>query len=103
MIVWGVLVVVIFTASYFGPEIKQHFGSRYNEADRSIFVEGKAYVGGAGLDLAKKKYEYGNADDTGKAAIRAYVLTTYPQLDRTKLAPHIQTWLNSLENPQSNY
>lgn len=71
---------------FFAPNIYQHFGTRYADADREIFKSTATYNEGMLDDLAKYKYEYDTAeDDVERSAIASLVRNRFANFDQSKI------------------
>lgn len=82
---------------YFGPEIKQHFGTRYASADREIFENSKPFIHGSIENLNRLRMQYQMSDsDNHKNAIKTMVITQTATLDKTQLPNDLEQWINSL-------
>lgn len=95
----GVVFAILLVGScvYFGPEIKQHFGERYADADREIFENSKPFVHGSIENLARLKLQYELSDNQQhKDAIRAMVVTQTATLDKSQLPYELRVWVESL-------
>lgn len=90
------------TITYFGPEIREHFGTRYRTADRNIFENSGAYVRGSIENLNRLRMEYQMAEtENHRNAIRTMVLSQTGGLDTSLLPYDLQQWVNQMKgNPQ---
>lgn len=94
----GVLCTLILgSLIYFGPEIKQHFGTRYAEADREIFENSKPFIHGSIENLNRLRMQYQMAENENhRNAIKTMVVTQTATLDKTQLPYDLQQWINTL-------
>ena len=82
---------------YFGPDIKDHFGKRYADADREIFEKSKPFIHGSVENLARLKMQYELAENENhKKAIKNMVITQTATLDKSQLPSELQLWIQSL-------
>ena len=90
--------LVIFSGLiYFGPEIKEHFGTRYASADREIFENSKPFIHGSIENLNRLRMQYELAgSDNHRNAIKTMVVTQTATLDKTQIPYDLQTWIKSL-------
>lgn len=97
-IILSILSVLIFgLLIYFGPDIKQHFGTRYADADREIFENSKPYIHGTIENITRLKLQYELIDSQKhRAAIKQMVLTQVSTFDRNELPIELNNWINSL-------
>lgn len=86
---------------YFGPEIHQHFGKRYADADREIHQKSKSFVQGAIEHVQRLKLDYDSADnEQHRKAIRELVLVQAATIDLNQFPPHLQSWIEQLRREQ---
>lgn len=96
-LIGAVLVCLFSSCVYFGPEIREHFGTRYANADREIFENSKPYIHGSIENLARLRLQYETTENPNhRAAIKAMVRTQVANLDTNQLPYDLQTWINSL-------
>ena len=90
-------VLGIGVATYFGPDLRRHFGGRYADADREIHQQSLSMVRGTIDNVQRLKLEYAKAEGEGhRAAIREMVLVAVASIDETKLPPHLRSWVQEL-------
>lgn len=96
----GLAVLVFIVAvlgRYFGPDIYEHFGKRYANADREIFESSKPFIHGSIENLNRLRMQHQMAsNDNHRNAIKLMVVSQTATLDRTQLPYDLQTWINSL-------
>lgn len=91
------LLSLIGSCVYFGPELREHFGTRYADADREVFENSKPYIHGALANLTRLKLQYELSDNVQhKAAIKAMVMTEVSTLDAKHINPTLTNWIQSL-------
>jgi len=66
------------------------------EAEREVYVNTPSYILGKQDVLNKYRDEYLRAKDDRKVALRATILSEASTVDKTKLSPDLQTFINSL-------
>lgn len=82
---------------YFGPDIRQHFGTRYASADREIFENSKPFIHGTIENLNRLRMQYELAEsDQHKSAIKTMVVTQTATLDKAQIPYDLQQWIKSL-------
>tara|TARA_R110000851_G_scaffold44701_1_gene109712 strand:- start:543 stop:845 length:303 start_codon:yes stop_codon:yes gene_type:complete len=82
---------------YSGPEIREHFGTRYASADREIFENSKPFIHGQIENLSRLRLEYQTTENADhKSAIRLMVVTQTATLDKSQVPYDLQQWINSL-------
>lgn len=91
------MLVGLGTCTYYGPDIKKHFGVRYGNADREIFEETKSFVHGNIQNLNRLMLEYKTSEGQHKEAIRMMILTECSVIDMNKMPYTIQTFVNSIK------
>lgn len=96
--VFGVMgVLSLGFAVYFGPEIKQHFGTRFASADREIFENSKPFIHGSVENLNRLRLQYELTENQQhRAAIRNMVVSQTANLDKSQLPYNLQQWVESL-------
>ena len=94
----AILGVLVFLALiYFGPEIRQHFGTRYASADREIFENSKPFVHGSIENLNRLRMQYQMAEsDNHRNAIKTMVVSQTATLDKNRLPEDLKNWIESL-------
>ena len=91
------VIIVLGGLIYFGPDIKQHFGTRYASADREIFENSKPFIHGAIENLNRLRMQHELAEnDNHRKAIKTMVITQTATLDKTQLPYDLQQWVKSL-------
>ena len=92
-----VFAAVVAGAFYFGPELREHFGTRYASADREIFENSKPFIHGSIENLNRLRMQYQMSENTNhRSAIKTMVMTQTATLDKSQLPYDLQTWINSL-------
>lgn len=82
---------------YFGPDIKQYFGTRYASADREIFENSKPFIHGSVENLNRLRLEYQTAENQNhKDAIRLMVVSQTANLDLNQIPNDLKLWVKSL-------
>ena len=90
-------VLLLGALIFFAPNIKEHFGTRYANADREIFENSKPYVHGTIENLTRLKLQYELSDNAShKQAIKQMVLTQVSNFDRNQLPYELNNWINTL-------
>lgn len=92
-----IVLIGVGSCVYFGPNIKEHFGTRYGNADRKIFEQTQSHVHGTIANLSRLKLEYATASAGHKIALREMILTEVSTFDRSKLPYSLQVFVQSLE------
>jgi hypothetical protein len=96
-----VALALIVLAIVFGPNIHQHFGQRYADADRNIHQRSKSFVFGAIEHIQRLKIEYDKSINLKhKESIRQMVLLEASNVGIENLPPHLQQWILTLQNKQ---
>ena len=97
-IIFGVVTAIFFaTLIFFGPDIHQHFGTRYTDADRNIHQHSKSFLFGAVEHIQRLKIEYEKSDNNKhRESIRQMVLLEVSNVGIENLPPHLQSWVDSL-------
>lgn len=97
VIATATLIGGIVALIYFGPNLREHFGTRYADADREVFENSKPYIHGTIENLVRLKLEYETADnDSHRKAIKNLVLVQMANIDRNQVPYNINTWVDSL-------
>lgn len=98
ILIGALLFVGVGTLTYFGPDIKEYFGVRYQKADRAIFDQSKSQIKGTIQNLRKLQYEYETSDNEAhKKAIRQMILDEYYQMKyRNELPDRLIRFINNL-------
>jgi len=92
-----IVVLVLSSLIYFGPNIKEHFGKRYASADREIFESSKPFIHGSIENLNRLRMQYQLSEsDNHKNAIKLMVLTQTATLDKTQLPEDLRKWIETL-------
>lgn len=92
-----VLIALMGSCVYFGPEIKEFWGTRYANADRNIYENNVSHVRGTIEHIARLKLDYELAgSENHRTAIRAMVLTSTAGFDKSKLPDDLNRWVTSL-------
>jgi hypothetical protein len=93
-----VLAAILLVAMiYFGPDIREHFGTRYANADREIFESSKPFIHGSIENLNRLRMQHQMAEsDNHRNAIKLMVVTQTATLDKTQLPYDLQQWIKSL-------
>lgn len=98
MVLIGVLALA-GAGIYFGPDMREHFGKRYADADRNIHQQSLSYVRGTIENTERYKLQYElSENEHHRAALRQMVLTGVATVDTTLLPPHLQVWINQLRS-----
>lgn len=83
--------------TYFGPNLKEHFGTRYENADRKIFENNISHVRGTIKNLSRLRLEYKTTqDEAHKTALKEMILTESAAFDLNKLPYDLQQFIRSL-------
>lgn len=94
---WIFGLLLLGSLIYFGPEIREHFGTRYASADREIFENSKPFIHGQIENLSRLRLEYQTTENADhKNAIRLMVVTQTANLDKSQVPYDLQQWINSL-------
>ena len=80
-----IISALIFGISLFGLGYYKFFAPKYEDAKRDVFENTKSYLHGVQQDLGKYYFEYQNADEEGKAAIKAVIRIRFAEVDESKL------------------
>ncbi|MFL0802553.1 MAG: hypothetical protein K6L81_02475 [Agarilytica sp.] len=89
--------IIIGGLIYFGPEIKEHFGTRYASADREVFENSKPFIHGTIENLNRLRMQYEMSDNQKhRNAIKTMIVSQTATLDKSQLPYDLQQWVNSL-------
>lgn len=93
----AIVALIVGVLAYFGPDIYEHFGTRYASADREIFENSKPFIHGTVENLARLRLQYETStNDNHRSAIRTMVITQTATLDKSQLPNDLQMWVDSL-------
>lgn len=101
MKVLGILVLLfsLGTCTFFAPNLYEHFGKRYANADREIFEKNKSYIHGKIENLQRLKFEYELANDEDhKKAIRRMILVEASTIMKADLPYELAVFIGSLSD-----
>ena len=91
------VVAIVATLIIFGPNIYQHFGKRYANADREIHQKSKSFVQGAVEHVQRLKLDYDKSDNAQhKESIKQLALVQAATIDLSEFPPHLQSWIEQL-------
>lgn len=97
VLVIGAVVFGLIAAIAFGPNIYEHFGKRYADADREIHQKSKSFVQGAIEHVQRLKLDYDRADnDQHREALKQLVLVQAVTIELQQFPPHLQSWIEQL-------
>lgn len=87
----------LVAAIVFGPNVYEHFGKRYANADREIHQKSKSFVQGAVEHIQRLKLDYDKTDNKQhKQAIKQLVLVQAATVELHQFPPHLQSWIEQL-------
>lgn len=97
-IVLGVATVfaILVGGSFLSYEGYRYFAPRYQAVDSAVFHESAQYNEGMIRDLENLRMQYTQADETGKAALKATVLHRFSVYPTEKLTPELRNFYVSL-------
>lgn len=96
------IIIGLFGLTFLANEYEifgiKFWGVRKENAKREVFEQTQSYVEGKRQELTKYRLEYQRTKDpVEKEAIRQTVVTSFANLDYTKLPPDLQSFLNDLK------
>lgn len=87
----------LFSLIYFGPDLREHFGTRYENANRKIFENNQSHVHGTIKNLTRLRYEYKTAEEGHKVALREMILLEAAEFGEARLPYELQSFINTLK------
>lgn len=91
--------VLIGACVCFGPNIHEHFGKRYGDADRHIFERTKSYVHGKIENLHRLRLDYETTEELEhKEALRRIILIESTMIEKEHLPYELDKFIQELEN-----
>lgn len=97
LLIFGALALGLIGLVLVGPNIYEHFGKRYADADREIHQKSKSFVQGAIEHVQRLKLDYDRADnDQHREALKQLVLVQAVTIELQQFPPHLQSWIEQL-------
>jgi len=90
------LLLAIFGISYAGYQMHAFYAPRYAAVDNQVFHESAQYNDGMIRDLENLEMQYRDADDAGKAALKATVLHRFSVYPEDRLPANLRNFYTQL-------
>ena len=98
MKIYVVAIIFFVGAIYLGPNIYEHFGKRYTNADRKIYEENYSFIRGTIQHINRLKLEYETAtNDAHRLALRESILSEASIISQDKLPYELKAFINKLK------